>query len=203
MANSDDPAKKPSAPLPKLQPLAQPRAPGQQTVFDRILGDHRALGIAGAALLLMLGAASMGVLPGFGPDTNDAPKATGTTLISAVPRAEIDAAIALLAMNEADKTKVRAALASGNVRLGRVVVSDSQDEDGDWVRISAANFRQDIRLFHKPHVVIVPYTPGAPVTVTGLIDGGGGNITVSVHVGTGSVGLKPLKPGDAVQVPTQ
>ena len=57
-----------------------------------------------------------------------------------------------------------------------------------------------MRLFHKPYTVAVPYLPGQPVLVTGLKDGGGGDITVTVMVGLAKLSLKPLKERETLQL---
>ncbi len=103
-------------------------------------------------------------------------------------------------MGGPEKEKVRTELADGKLRLGWITVSDNYEEDGDWVRVGGAGFQQDVRLLHKPYTMAVPYLPGMPVTVTGLVDGGGGDITVSVSVGSAVVSLKPLKTGQVVQI---
>ena len=120
-----------------------------------------------------------------------------------MPPAEIDRAIATLAMSDQDRSRVRTAVTSGKARLGWVTVSDAQREDGDWVAVIGAGFRQDVRLSNRPLLVAVPYAPGTPVTVTGLVDGQGGGITLSVHLGGGIVNLKPLQRGESLEVPAE
>jgi hypothetical protein len=103
-------------------------------------------------------------------------------------------------MVDAEKAKVQAAVNSGKMKIGLVTVSDSDAEDGDWVSVMSGGFRQDVRLFKQPLTVAVPYLPGQPVRVTGLVDGDGGGITVAVHVGANVVALKPLRVGESVEV---
>src|SRR5262245_25490013 len=103
-------------------------------------------------------------------------------------------------MSDADKSKVRAELARGKLRIGWITVSDTMDEDGDWVRIAAGGLQQDVRLFNKPYTMAVPYVPGMPVSVIGLIDGGGGGITVAVYVGSAKLSLKPMQKGETLQI---
>jgi len=167
--------------------------------------------LAAAVGALVLGAVATGWIhiPGFGSSTPNAPAiqtvapASTNSLIKPVAAAEIDRAIATLAMSEQDRSRVRSAVSSGKTRLGWVTVSDAQAEDGDWVAVSGAGFRQDIRIAKKPLLVAVPYAPGTPVTVTGLVDGQGGGITLSVHLGGGIVNLKPLQRGESLEVPAE
>ena len=119
-----------------------------------------------------------------------------------VSAADADRAVSHLLMGSADKERVRGEVASGRLRLAWITVADQQAEDGDWVRLEAAGFRQDIRLLNKPYEVAVPYLPGSMVTVTGLVDGIDGDITVAVHVGGATVSLKPLKQGEELRIPT-
>jgi hypothetical protein len=195
-----------------------PEGPRPQPMLEP--GPERAAGagprwiapIAAAALgVLVLGAVATGwvKIPGFGSGTPSSPAietvAPGGThkLFQPVAAAEIDRAIATLAMSEQDRGRVRQAVSSGKARLGWVTVSDAQAEDGDWVAVSGAGFRQDIRIAKNPLLVAVPYAPGTPVTITGLVDGMGGGITLSVHLGGGIVNLKPLQRGESLEVPAE
>jgi hypothetical protein len=104
-------------------------------------------------------------------------------------------------MNSAEKERVSEEVSSGRLRLAWITLSDTLDEDGDWVRLAAAGFRQDVRLLNRPYLIAVPYLPGSPITVTGLIDGNGGNITVAVYIGAARVSLKPLAQGETLFIP--
>ena len=115
--------------------------------------------------------------------------------------AESAQAIGRLMMSGPEKERVSSELAEGKLRLASITVSDSYDEDGDWVRVVAAGFQQDVRLLHRPYTVTVPYVPGMPVSVIGLVDGGGGDITVAVYVGSARLSLRPLKTGEVLQIP--
>ena len=202
----DDDTRRNDAPLPQ-EPAARP--PAEQLVemvrqaIPFGLGSQGALIGAGGAILLAAAAMMLGLLPSpFAASGGaGAPKqAAGTSLFQPVAAAELDKAIGLLMLPDADKAKVRADVQRGKLRIALITVSDNDTEDGDWVSISAAGFRQDVRLFHKPYVVAVPYLPGMPVAVTGLKDGGGGDITVAVTVGTTKLPLKPLKEREVVEL---
>jgi hypothetical protein len=152
-----------------------------------------------AAIVLTL--ISFGSAPkSVGPQKQDR-VAVGPSMIRPVAVAEIDKAIGLLMMSDAEKATVRTELAKGKLRIGWITVSDTMDEDGDWVRIAAAGLQQDVRLFNRPYTVAVPYLPGMPVSIIGLIDGGGGGITVAVYVGSAKLPLKPMQKGEMVQIP--
>ena len=169
-------------------------------------GRTAVLGL-GAAALLATAAMMLGVLPSpFGDVAveqrqQQISSTSGQSLFTTVPKAEVEKAIALLMLPDPDKAKVRGGLQSGKLGIALITVSDNDTEDGDWVSITAAGFRQDVRLFHKPYTVAVPYVPGLPVAVTGLKDGGGGDITVAVSVGAAKLPLKPLKERETVQLP--
>jgi hypothetical protein len=163
-------------------------------------GNSALIWLAGGALLAAA-LVSVGLFGAGGVgQQHRAATSPGSSLIRPVAAAETDEAIGRLMMGGPEKEKVRTELADGKLRLGWITVLDNYEEDGDWVRIGGAGFQQDVRLLHKPYTMAVPYLPGMPVTVTGLVDGGGGDITVSVSVGSAVVSLKPLKTGEVVQI---
>lgn len=167
-----------------------------------------ALIAAGAIGLLAAAIVSVGLLSS--PGEHGTPTAGGqqpvasttTSLVQPVAANDSEQAIARLMMSAPEKDRVREELASGRLRLGWVTLSDIQQEDDDWVRLEAAGFRQDLRLLHKAYTIAVPYVPGLPITVTGLVDGGGGDITVAVYVGAAQISLRPLKKGEMLRIPT-
>ena len=61
--------------------------------------------------------------------------------------------------------------------------------------------RQDVGLRHRPYTMAVPYLPGVPIQVVGLVDGNGGDITVAVYVGAARLSLKPMKKGEVISIP--
>ncbi|MES1180086.1 MAG: hypothetical protein ABUL43_02705 [Hyphomicrobium sp.] len=168
-------------------------------------GGNTALLRVGAAGLLAAAIVSVGLLGSTGPSDKQQGALQETnagSLMQPLGSNESDQAIERLMMSAPEKDRVKAQLSAGSLKLAKIIVSDSDDEDGDWVRVSAGGFQQDVRLLHNPYTVIVPYVPGAPMSVIGLVDGGGGDITVAVHAGTGVLSLKPLKPGEVLLVPT-
>ncbi|MEZ5890178.1 MAG: hypothetical protein R3D52_07875 [Xanthobacteraceae bacterium] len=193
----------------QLQPEPLPEA---QTEPSSGLSRNAWLGIGGAGTLLAVALAA-GVIS-FG-SKQDTPAPSPTTagkssngasdaaqMFQMVKPAEIDQAVAALVMSEPQKEQVRQALKRNDMRIAWVQLSDSFDEDGDWVKVTAGGFSQNLRLFKKPLRFAIPYVPGAPVAVTGLIDGEGGGITVAVHSGASTFGLKPLVKGETIMVPT-
>jgi len=163
-------------------------------------GNSTLLWLAGGGLLAAA-LVSVGLFGVPGGDQKHQTAATsGSSLIRPIGTGETEQAIGRLMMSGPEKEKVRAEVADGKLRLGWITVSDNFDEDGDWVRVSAAGFRQDVLLKHAPFTFAIPYLPGTPVAVTGLVDGGGGDITVSVYVGTAVLSLRPLKTGETLQV---
>lgn len=203
-----DPSGEEDHPKPQLQPLSSSEDRGSllQRLPDSMSG-RVGIGLVAAALL---GVAVWST--GLWPDANSlkpaavtqqaALQANSGSVIMPVARADWEKAIAQLMTSEADKGRVRAGLENGSLRLGTVTVSDFDAEDGDWVSITGAGVKQDVRLFKKPLTVTIPYLPGGTVSVLGLVDGGGGDITVSIHVGAAAMPLRALKPGEAVQIPT-
>ena len=202
---------------PKLQPLPNGSTPGPRP------GRHAASAAGGsgalssvlatptgrigaAAAALMIAAIAVGLLRKQSGPEEQSPSSVPlaqSQIIRPVAVQETEKAIAQLMMSEPEKTKVRSDLGTGKLRIGWITVSDSQAEDGDWVRLSAGGFHQDVRLLHKPFTMAVPYLPGMPVTVTGLADGGGGGITISVYIGSAGLPLKPMQKGESVQIPMQ
>ena len=201
------PALQPSAPQ-LSRPRAAPAASGEVGVGAfGLKGNTAFIWIGGAAGLLVAALFSVGLFdtptsPNGVASVEERRSNSGSSLIRPVSAGESEAAIGRLMMSDPDKQKIRAALAEGKLRLGWVTLSDIQAEDGDWVRFMAGGFRQDVRLLHKSYTIAVPYMPGLPVTVMGLVDGGGGDITVAVYVNAARVSLRPLKKGETLQIPT-
>jgi hypothetical protein len=196
---------------PKLQRLDETGADVGPSIRTREKLSSGFAGIGLAAIVLIIaGAWSVGLLPQWGPAPKAAPTVemqirpanSGPSVIERVVPADAEQAIAALMLSDDQKAQIRTGVASGKLLLGKITVSDFDTEDADWVSISGAGFRQDVRLFKKPLTVTVPYMPGVPAVVTGLIDGGGGDITVAIQVGAASMPLRALKPGEGVEIPT-
>ena len=200
------------APVPLLQPVPelQPELLPQREGAEGGLSSSARFGL-GAGGLLLCGAILAGVVSLSKPDPPPPPPiATGqsgigsgsTGMFQPISPGEVDRAIAALIMPEPQKELVRRALENNAIKIAWINLSDSEAEDGDWVMITAGAFSQNVRLFKNPLRVTVPYVPGAPIAVTGLIDGDGGGITVAVHSGASTFKLKDLVKGETIQVPS-
>jgi hypothetical protein len=205
-----------SQPKPALQPMVAPQAEatrGPESSGSLSGAGKIGFGIGGLFLLGMIGA---GVIAFSKPDSSapppaaveqaktvvPPPAANPTGMFQPVAAAEIDQAVSALIMADAQKEEVRQAVKKNALKLAWIHLSDSEAEDGDWVMITAGGFSQNVRLFKNPLRVAVPYVPGAPIAVTGLIDGDGHGITVAVHSGASTFGLKHLVKGETIQVPS-
>lgn len=107
---------------------------------------------------------------------------------------------AMLVMPEQEKARLKRALEDSPMRIGAVTVWDNVDEDGDYIRISAAGFAQEVLILHKPKTFFVPYLPGGSVRIEGTRDGGGGGITLAVTTALGPLPLPPLAVGQVVEI---
>ena len=196
-------------PVPEPQPLPEPQRDQGESGFG--VGKIT----LGAIALLALAGIATGLLsfPGSQPERMPpAPPAAieeqqpkpqlMPSLIRPVAAGDVEQAIGAIPGTDADKARLRGEIASGRTRIGWLTVLDSDAEDGDWVTVSSAGVSQQVQLFHAPTTIAVPYAPGAPVTVTGMVDGDGKGITVAVRVGINSFVLAPMRPGTSVQVPT-
>lgn len=196
---------------PKLQRLDETSANVDPSLRTREQSSSGIAGIGLAAIaLLIAGAWSVGLLPQWSAAQKAVPTLeipirplnSGPSVIERVAPADAEQAISALMLSDDQKAQIRTGVASGKLLLGKITVSDFDTEDADWVSITGAGFRQDVRLFKKPMTVTVPYMPGVPAVVAGLIDGGGGDITVAIQVGAASMPLRALKPGEGVEIPT-
>lgn len=205
----DGDVSRPREPELELMPMSAPAAAPEGGLSAQIQSNpalKSGLIVVGLAALALVG---YYVLSDSGGSRNNAPQniatdtsgpSSSSSSILPVPPAETGRAIALLVMADADKQKAQEAVKAGRLKIGFVTLSDSDAEDGDWVSVTAGGFRQDLRLFKNPLLVAVPYLPGQPVRVTGLVDGDGGGITVAVHVGASILKLRPLRVGESVEV---
>jgi len=200
---------------PQPQPMAAPQANaagGRESSGIRFGTGTISIGTGGLFLVAMIGAGAIFLSkPQSSPPSPaaveqtaavaPAPAASSGGLFQPVAAHEIDQAISALIMADAQKEGVREAVKKNALKLAWINVSDSEAEDGDWVTIAAGGFGQNVRLFKNPLRVAVPYVPGTPISVTGLIDGDGHGITVAVHSGASIFRLKHLVKGETIQVP--
>ena len=176
-------------PVPEPQPLPEPQRDQGESGFG--LGKIT----FGAIALLALAGIATGIVPfpGF-TGRERVPPTTPVaieeqqpkpqlmpSLIRPVAAADVEQAIGATPGTDADKARLRGEITSGRTRIGWLTVLDLDAEDGDWVTVSSAGVSQQVQLFHAPTTIAVPYAPGAPVTVTGMVDGDGKGITVAVE----------------------
>jgi hypothetical protein len=88
----------------------------------------------------------------------------------------------------------------GKRPLGRVVVWDNVDEDGDVVRLDSGGVTVTVTLRNASDTFVFPYDPGSTLSITGVRDGGGG-ITVAVGLAAGPIPLPPLRVGETRHLP--
>lgn len=106
----------------------------------------------------------------------------------------------MVALPDAEKKRLREDLANKRLRLVAVTVWDTDDEDGDRVRVDSAGYSEEITLRNARRDVIVPVGVGEPVRVTAILDGGGGGVTLGAQTELGPIHLPPLRVGQYVEV---
>jgi len=108
--------------------------------------------------------------------------------------------LAKMAVDPEERTRLRADLAQGRIRIGMIRLWDTVHEDGDRVRLDGAGYTQELTILHKPGIFYLPFVPGGSARITAIRDGGGG-VTLGVATVLGPVHLPPLKVGQAVEIP--
>lgn len=94
-----------------------------------------------------------------------------------------------------------AAIASGAVTMEELFLYDTNDEDGDEVEIVAQGFSYHMVLTKKGETMEVPLTQGA-LQVIGVVDGGGGGVTVGIRTKDGrSIVSDKIPMGESVAIP--
>jgi hypothetical protein len=91
---------------------------------------------------------------------------------------------------------------TGQVKLGWVTVWDNKDEDGDVIQVSANGYSRTVPIMHRKVTIVVPYTSGGTVLITGVHDGGGG-ITAGVLTASGELQFPPLEEGQSITLPVK
>lgn len=105
-----------------------------------------------------------------------------------------------LIMPQDEKVRLKQELIRSPMRIGRLTVWDTFDQDDDRIRITASGFSQDVVIGHSPTSFFIPYLPGADVRVTALHEGGGGGVTLGVRTALGPVLLQRIAPGQTVEI---
>ena len=84
-------------------------------------------------------------------------------------------------------------------RMVELTVWDDVEEDGDVVQIQSTERTETVALTHSPQTVLIPVQEGAPLTITGVRDGGGG-ITLGFSGAGQPVSLPVLGEGESIQI---
>jgi hypothetical protein len=80
-------------------------------------------------------------------------------------------------------------------------VYDSDVEDGDVAEIRSGGFSQIVTLTKAPITLAVPVGPDNQISIAGLVDGGGGGVTVGLILPSGPFPLPPLSVGQSFRLP--
>ncbi len=84
------------------------------------------------------------------------------------------------------------------VRLAWITLWDTDDEDGDTVRIDSAGYSRTVTLTKKGATFAVPIPGDGVINLTGVRDGEGGGITVGAASGSSSVVLPIMSVGQVI-----
>ncbi|MEJ0070080.1 MAG: hypothetical protein WDO24_16690 [Pseudomonadota bacterium] len=118
-----------------------------------------------------------------------------------VPAPEVGTALDKMALPPQQRQLLASDLQTDRVRLAVIELFDSDAEDGDAVTISSLGFSLSATLTKAPLVVSVPIGSSGTISLTGLVDGGGGGVTVGMITPSGPVPLPVLSPGQTISVP--
>lgn len=127
--------------------------------------------------------------------------ALGPLPLRAVATAEIPTALAAAGLAPGDAGTLAADVSAGRVRLVWLSLYDSDVEDGDVAEIRSGGFSQVVRLTKASVAIAVPVGADNTIIIAGLVDGGGGGVTVGVALPSGPVPLPPLSVGQALRLP--
>ena len=127
--------------------------------------------------------------------------AAGPLPLGQIAASDAAAALVEIGLSAADTTTLTANVTAGRVRLVRLSVFDSDVEDGDVAEIRSAGFRQVVPLTRAPIVLAVPVGPDNTIEIAGLVDGGGGGVTVGLVLLNGPLPLPPLSVGQVLRLP--
>jgi len=105
----------------------------------------------------------------------------------------------MVAFSDAERKRLREDVANKRVHLAVFTVWDTEDEDGDRVRVDSGGYSEDLTLRNARRDVFVPTTPGEPVRITAILDGGGGGVTLGAQTALGPIILPPLRVGQYVE----
>jgi hypothetical protein len=182
----------------------------QPVLADALLAPSPALGIGVAsagtvAVAVVLAAFWLSAPALFGSRSHipASPADLGTGVITAIDandRAAVDTAIAALKVDEPTRRQIEREVLAGNRRIGWVVVQDSMDPDGDTIAVESAGFSQQVVLAKAWIPVPVVLGNSNRIGITAIKDGAGGGITLALVTAGGQMPLRPLQPGEHVEV---
>jgi hypothetical protein len=183
----------------------------QPVLADAVLSPApppRGAGSASAALL-----AAAGLLAGFwllAPASSGlrahvpaGPSDLGAGMITLVDRADRDAvqaAVAALDLPAARRRQIEADVLAGERRIGWIVVTDSMDPDGDTIAVRSGGLSQLVVLDKSWMPVPVLLDQTGMVSLLAVKDGDSGGITLALVTRGGQVPLRPLAPGEHIEV---
>jgi len=137
------------------------------------------------------------------PHVPASPADLGPGMVTLVDRADRDAvaaAVAALNLPAFQHRQVEHDVLAGHRRIGWIVVTDSMDPDGDTIAIRSGGLTQTVVLDKSWMPVPVLLDQGGVVDVAAVKDGEAGGITLALVTRGGQVSLRPLAPGEHIQV---
>jgi hypothetical protein len=105
-----------------------------------------------------------------------------------------------LLMPREEKARLKVELERTPMRIGRLIVWDTMDQDDDRIRITGSGFSQDVVIGHAPKSFFVPYLPGTDIKVLATHDGGGGGVTLGISTTLGPVSLPHVAAGQTIEI---
>jgi hypothetical protein len=121
------------------------------------------------------------------------------TPVDPFDRPAVAAAISALKVTDAQRQGIERDVIEGRRRIGWIVVMDSMDPDGDTIAIEAGGLVQIVVLTKAWTPVPVLLGSGS-IGVSGIKDGAGGGITLALATRSGPLNLRPLVPGERIEV---
>lgn len=187
--------------IPALQP--SPVQPGPSP------GATRRAAALGAVAVVLAGAAGLrwgAAAPDAVPASEALARAArlasfGPLPLAAVPPGESAGAVQAMGLPAAEQAALLADAGAGRVRLVWITLYDSDAEDGDVAEVASAGWSRTVPLWHAPVRVAVPVGPDQTISLTGVVDGRGGGVTVGLVLPSGLVPLPPLSVGQTLRLP--
>jgi len=137
------------------------------------------------------------------PHVPASPADLGAGMITLVDRADrdaVEAAVVALDVPAARRRQIEADVLAGQRRIGWIVVTDSMDPDGDTIAVRSGGLSQLIVLDKSWMPVPVLLDQTGMVSLLAVKDGDTGGITLALVTRGGQVPLRPLVPGEHIEV---